>query len=233
MLREPLSAVGPEHLPPALAERFVGPQGSYLLRIYPHGNLWNPEELSSFLSEVRGELPEVSGVPVLLHDSSELMLRSYQQAGWVALAVVVVCLLLLFRSLGPTLLALGALLVGALWTGGLLALCGIELNPANLVALPLLLGVGIDTAVHVVHRAREVGPRAPLAGTSLGRALFYSGLTSVASFGSLYLADHPGTASIGSTITLGIFCCVAAGLSVPGALLNAWAGGDDEAERPA
>lgn len=223
LLAEPLALVGPAHLPPALAERFVGPQGSYLLRIYPHGNLWDPAELASFLAEVRRELPTVSGVPVLLHDSSELMLRSYQQAGYVALAVVLACLLLLFRALRPTLLALSALLVGALWTAGLLSLCGIEFNPANLVALPLLLGIGIDTAVHVVHRASEAGPRAPLAGTSLGRALVYSGLTSVASFGSLLLADHPGTASIGATISLGILCCVTAGLTVPGALLNAWA----------
>jgi hopanoid biosynthesis associated RND transporter like protein HpnN len=216
-----LASSNPKDLPPALRDRFIGPQGSYLLRIYPRGNLWHPDELHAFLSEVRTVLPEVSGVPVLLHDSSALMLRSYQRAGWVALGVISLCLVLLFRSLGPTLLTLLTLLIGALWTAGLMAALGVELNPANLVALPLLLGIGVDTAVHVVHRARDLAPGEPLAGTSLGHALVFSGLTSAASFGSLLLADHPGTASIGAAIALGVLCCVGAGLTIPAAVLAA------------
>ena len=94
---------------------------------------------------------------------------------------------------------------------------GVDLNPANLIALPLLLGVGIDTAVHVVHRAQHSQGEALIA-TSLGRALIYSGLTSIASFGSLALGSHPGTASIGEAISIGILCCVLAGLIVAPAL---------------
>jgi predicted RND superfamily exporter protein len=191
-----------------------------MLRIYPRAALWDPAERQAFIDEVRSVIPEVSGVPVLLHESSRQMARGYLAAGVYAFAAVVVLLLLHFRSLRNTLLALLALLLGGLWLAGLMAACRIDLNPANLIALPLLLGIGIDTAVHVIHRGSQEGPGAPLVATSLGRALVYSGLTSVASFGSLMLADHPGTASIGSTISLGVFCCVLAGLTVPPAALQ-------------
>jgi uncharacterized protein len=215
----PAELLSPRRLPPALRARLLGERGSALLRIYPRGNLWNPNELESFLDEVRGELPEVTGVPVLLHESSRLMQRGYRQAGWLALVVVAICIVLTFRRPLPAALALLTLAVGALWFVGAMVALGLELNPANLVALPLLIGIGIDTAVHVIHRGQELQAGEPLVATSLGRALIYSGLTSVASFGSLMLGDHPGTASIGSTISLGVACCLLAGLTVPTAAL--------------
>ncbi|MBL4850262.1 MAG: MMPL family transporter [Planctomycetes bacterium] len=202
-----------DRLPAVLRERFVGAHGRYLLRIYPKGNLWDPDELAAFLAEVEAEIPGVTGVPAMLHGASTVMVEAYRKAGWIALAVVTLSLLLLFRSLRPTLVALGSLAVGVLWTAGLMGWLGFDLNPANLIALPLMLGIGIDSAVHVVHRAREGRP-GPLIATSLGRALIYSGLTSVASFGTLALGSHPGTASMGTAISVGILCCVSAGLVV-------------------
>lgn len=209
----------PDSLPPQLRERFVGARGSYLLRIYPKGNLWDPAQLTGFMGEVEETLPEVTGVPAMLHGASSVMVDSYREAGWIALGVVSLSLLVLFRRLRPTLIALSALGVGVLWTAGLMGWLGFDLNPANLIALPLMLGIGIDSAVHVVHRASK--PRAPgraLIATSLGRALIYSGLTSVASFGTLALARHPGTASMGVAISLSIAACLAAGLVVTPAL---------------
>lgn len=209
----------PEALPSALRQRLLGAQGSALLRIYPRGNLWDPAQLADFLAEVRGELPEVTGVPVLLHESSQLMQRGYRQAGWLALAVVALCLVVYFRRPGAVALALGTLAVGTLWFVGALVALGLPLNPANLVALPLLLGIGVDTAVHVIHRSQELRGDEPLVASSLGRAVVFSGLTTVVGFGSLMLGDHPGTASIGSTISLGVACCLVAGLSLPLAVL--------------
>jgi len=123
--------------------------------------------------------------------------------------------------LGPTLLCLGSLALGTLWLTGLMGACGVSLNPANLVALPLLLGIGIDTSVHVVSHLQGEAHSEALASGPLGRALVFAGLTSVLSFGSLLLADHPGTASIGATISLGVLSCLAAGLTFPAAWL-AW-----------
>jgi len=221
---QPLTAgeltLSPEALPPVLRDRFVGSRGSYLLRIYPKENLWDPERLSAFVAEVEGAAPGVTGVPAMLHGASGVMVAAYQRAGWIALGLVSLGLLVWFRRLRPAAVALLALAVGVVWTAGLMGWLGLDLNPANLIALPLMLGIGIDSAVHVVHRASlAAGPEGEaLLGTSLGRALVYSGLTSVASFGTLALASHPGTASMGSAISLAILACVAAGVLVAPAL---------------
>ena len=118
----------------------------------------------------------------------------------------------------PVLLSLLTLVLGAVWTTGLTALCGVGINPANLVALPLLVGIGINAPVYVIHHARQE-PHEALLGSSLGRALIYSALTSVVGFGSLQLAHHRGMASIGSTTAIGVLSCLLAALLVPPPLL--------------
>jgi hopanoid biosynthesis associated RND transporter like protein HpnN len=220
----PAEPLTPATLPDELRARLVGSRGSYLLRIHPVADLWDPGAREAFLAEVRAVLPEVSGVPVLVHESSERMLNGYREAAVYAFVAVVACVLLLTRSPRGTLLATLSLGVGGLWTAGAMGALGIDLNPANLVALPMLLGVGVDTSVHVVHRLSHRNPGDPLLAASLGRALLYSGLTSAVGFGSLMLADHPGTASIGSTIGIGVLACLLAGLLVPGAVVGTLAG---------
>jgi hopanoid biosynthesis associated RND transporter like protein HpnN len=209
----------PADLPPPLQARLRGATGQFVLRIYPAGNMWDYEQLDAFVSQVSAAEPEVTGVPVVVRESTRLMVEGYQDAGIYALIAVCLCLLIFFRSLRETALALGALAVGSVWTLALIVAAGSSLNPANLVALPLLLGIGIDSAVHVIHRARGLTPGEPLLAGSLGRALVYSTLTSVAGFGSLLLARHVGTASIGSSISLGVLSCLGAALTLPPALL--------------
>ncbi len=221
----PAEPLTPANLPAELKERLIGRSGQLLLRIYPEEDLWEPEPRGRFLAAVQAELPEVTGIPLLVHESSWSMANGYLAAGAYSLVLVAGCVLLHFRRLGPSLLSLGALGLGWLWLAGLLGAWGLPLNPANLIALPLLLGIGIDTSVHVIHRALEVGPRAPLIGTSLGSAVLFSGLTSIASFGSLAIASHPGSASIGIVVSLGILCCLLAGLTVPAAVLACLANG--------
>jgi len=216
----PAGRLGPEDLPPALRDRLVGGTGKLLLRIYPRGNMWERAELAAFVDEVSAALPGVTGVPEVVLASSRAMEDGYRQASVLALAAVAVCLLVAFRSLWRALLALATLGVGALWLLGLVVVAGAELNPANVVALPLLLGIGVDSAVHVIARARESGPDEGLLASSLGRALVYSTLTSVAGFGSLLVARHPGMRSMGLVISLGVLACLAAALLVPPAVLR-------------
>ena len=222
-LSEPEAApVGPADLPPSLRARLIGEQGKLLLRVLPRGNMWDHTQLAAFVEDVQRVLPEATGVPELVLKSSRLMVEGYQTAGVWALAAVGACLLLHFRDLRRVAAALLALGVGAVWTAALLAAAGTTLNPANLVALPLLVGIGIDGAVYVVHQAgaHAGDPERPLLGGNLGRALVYSALTSIAGFGSLMLAHHQGTASIGSSTSVGILACLLAALLVPAALLR-------------
>lgn len=220
-LRAPAVApLSPADLPPDLRARLVGRTGAYLLRIYPREDVWDHARLRAFLADVRQVLPDVTGVPVLVAESSQLMLDAYREAAGYAVVAVCAGLLLLLRSVRGAALALAALGTGTLWLVGAMGALGLELDPANLVALPLLLGIGVDTAIHIVQRAREGGPDDPVLDTSLGRALVYSALTSVAGFGSLAVAGHQGMASIGLTISLGVLTCLASGVLVPLSLLG-------------
>ena len=121
-------------------------------------------------------------MPVVVRESTRLMVEGYRDAGIYALIAVTVCLLLFFRSPFHVALALLVLAVGGAWLLALVVVTGSSINPANLVAFPLLLGIGVDSAVHVIHRAREQDEPGPLLAGSLGRALIYSTLTSVAIF---------------------------------------------------
>lgn len=214
----PVRALSPADLPPALRERLVGKSGRYLLRILPRGDMWQEPELAAFVGAVQAALPQATGVPELVLRGSQLMVQGYLQAGLWAFLGVTVCIALYFRAPGPVLLSLLTLVLGAVWTTGLTALCGVGINPANLVALPLLVGIGINAPVYVIHHARQE-PHEALLGSSLGRALIYSALTSVVGFGSLQLAHHRGMASIGSTTAIGVLSCLLAALLVPPPLL--------------
>ncbi len=221
-----LAPLGPDDLPASARERLIGRTGAYLLRIHPRANPWDDEALAAFVDEVRGALPDVTGIPLLTREAGRLMLEGYALAGVLALAAVAGCLVLHFRRLDDALLALAALVLGGVGLAGLLGLCGARLDPANLVALPLLVGIGVDAAIHAVERARAVlgpgapapaeagGPR-PVLATGLGRAMVYSALTSVAGFGSLLVSRHAGTAGIGLTISLGVLSCLAVALALP------------------
>ena len=94
-----------------------------------------------------------------------------------------------------------------------------QFNYANVIAIPLLLGVGVDSGIHVVHRARALGAQENPADSSTGRAVVFSALTTATSFGNLALSSHPGTASMGVVLTLGLLLILLATLVLLPALL--------------
>ena len=130
-------------------------------------------------------------------------------------------LLVDFGKLRHTLLALLPLLAGLIVTLGVMALCGIALNPANMIAFPLILGVGADNGVHVMHdyRERPRGKRYRL-GRATGRGILVAALTTVLGFGTLSLASHRGLASLGMALTLGVTCCMLTALVLLPAFLS-------------
>ena len=125
-----------------------------------------------------------------------------------------------FRTLRHTLLALAPLAVGSLLTLGAMGFLGVALNPANMIALPLIVGVGVDNGVHVVHDfvARRTSGRYALARTT-GVGIAVAALTTVLGFGSLMTATHRGFASLGLVLALGVtFCMIAALVLLPAIL---------------
>ncbi len=131
-------------LPPSLVERFVGSSGRHLLKIYGRGDIWNFESLEKFVRDVRSVDPRATGNPVQAYEGSREMKRSYEQAGLYSLVVILAVLWLDFRSVKHALLAALPLALGMLQTFGLMGLVGIDLNAANLIGVPLILGIAVD-----------------------------------------------------------------------------------------
>lgn len=204
-------------LPEGLVTRFVGHGGRYLLKIYSKGNIWDMDAMEKFVRDVRRVDPRATGNPLQTYEASRQMKRSYEQAAWYALAAVLIVLYIDFRSLRYTLLAMLPLGVGMAQMLGLLGLLNIPLNPANMIVLPLILGIGVDDGVHVVHDFRLQRGRYRMS-PSTASAVLITSLTTMVGFGSLMIASHRGLQSLGRVLTIGVSCCLFASL----VMLPAW-----------
>ena len=147
------------------------------------------------------------------------MQHSYITAACYALAAVVVVLLLEFRKLSLTFLALLPVGAGLVQMFGVMGLLGIPLNPANMIVLPLILGIGLDDGVHVVHDFRQRAGNYRVS-TSTTAAIVVTTLTTMVGFGSLMLSSHQGLASLGRVLTIGVTCCLFSSLVLLPALLR-------------
>lgn len=206
-------------LPRELTDRFIGATNKHLLKIYAKGNVWDLEALSRFVSAVEAVDPRITGHPVQTFYASRQMQQSYLQSGLYALGAVFVLLLFDFRNLRHALLAMGPLSLGAFQLAGLIGWFDIPLNAANMIVMPLLLGIGVDDGVHLVHELRRgQGPFRLRNSTAV--AILLTSTTTLASFGILILARHQGLRSLGQVLSLGVFLCLTASLTVFPAFLR-------------
>jgi len=208
-----------EDLPPALRERFVGVTGKQLLQVYPKENVWQRQPQEEFVKQLRTIDPNVTGTPVQLLEYTSLLKRSYENAALYSLAAITVLVLLQFRSLGLVFLALVPVLVGSVWLAGIMGCFDIPFNPANIMTLPLVIGIGVTNGIHILNRFAEERSPSILA-KSTGKAVLVSGLTTIAGFGSLVLAKHRGIESLGLVMSIGVATCMLAGLTFLPAVLT-------------
>ncbi len=216
-----------KELPQDLQDRFVSTDGKYLLLVYPSINIWEREAMEKFLYEMRRIDPTVTGNAVHMFESSRLMMDAYIRAGLYALAAIVLYLILTLRNFKTTLLVLIPTLAGAILTLGLMRLTGIQFNLANLVILPLILGIGVVDGVHILHRFREE-PECDknVISKSTGQAVILTSLTTMIGFGSLMVADHQGVYSVGLVLALGVGSCMITSITLLPALMKlCWAKG--------
>jgi hopanoid biosynthesis associated RND transporter like protein HpnN len=205
-------------LPPSLVERFVGASGRHLLKIYGRGDIWNFDALERFVKDVRAVDPRATGNPLQAYEASLEMKRSYEQAALYSLIVILAVLWLDFRSVVHALLAALPLALGMAQTLGLMGLVGIDLNPANLIGIPLILGIAVDYGVHIVHDALErPGPYRISASTA--NSVLVDALTTILGFGALMVASHKGLESLGRVLTLGVTTCTITSLVLLPAIL--------------
>jgi hopanoid biosynthesis associated RND transporter like protein HpnN len=213
-------------LPQALRDRFVGVTGEFLLQVYPKKNVWDHKNQEEFIGALRDKLdpqdtnhPIITGTPVQLLEYTTLLKDSYITAAWYALAAIALMVLFHFRSLAAVILSLIPVGLGTLWLVGLMGWNNVPFNPANIMTLPLVIGIGVTNGIHILNRYAEERTPGILA-RSTGKAVLVSGLTAIAGFGSLILAKHRGIHSLGYIMAVGIAMCMIAGLTFLPALLN-------------
>ncbi|MCP4795871.1 MAG: MMPL family transporter, partial [Phycisphaeraceae bacterium] len=161
---------------------------------------------------------DATGVPITQYESLRDMRRSFILMGTLALGLVTLVVFLDFRTVRDTMLVMTSLLVGLLWTIGIASLLGVSLNVANFFAIPILIGIGVDSAIHMLHRARECGD-GPLDFKSTRNAVILTACTTGIGFGSLLLARHRGLQSLGAIMAIGSLACMMASVVLlPGLL---------------
>jgi len=135
-----------------------------------------------------------------------------------------------FRSLRDTLLAMSPMFVGMLQTLGILGLLGISLNPANMIAILLIMGIGIDDGIHIMHDYREQKGKRYRINSSTAGAVLITSLTSIIGFGCLMIASHRGLQSLGRVLVIGMTCCLFTSIVLLPAFLSWWTRNQAEAE---
>jgi len=208
-----------EDLPVAFRHRFVGVTGKFLLQVYPKYDVWQRGNQEKFIADLRTIDPDVTGTPVQLYEYTTLLKSSYETAALYSLIAIAVLVFIHFRSFGAVILSLLPVGIGTLWLVGLMGWLKIPFNPANIMTLPLVIGIGVTNGIHILNRFAE--ERTPgILSRSTGKAVLVSGLTAIAGFGSLMLAKHRGIHSLGCVMAIGIATCMIAGLAFLPALLN-------------
>jgi hopanoid biosynthesis associated RND transporter like protein HpnN len=208
-----------QNLPPVIRNRFIGVTGKFLLQVYPKDDVRERAPQEEFVKELQSIAPDATGEPVQLYYYTELLKQSYITAAWYSLIAISLMVLIHFRSPLAVVLALIPVAIGTLWLAGLMGWRGIPFNPANIMTLPLVIGIGVTNGIHILNRYAEERTPGILA-RSTGKAVLVSGLTAIAGFGSLVLAKHRGIHSLGLVMSLGIATCMIAGLTFLPALLN-------------
>lgn len=205
----------PESLPEELRERFFTRTGKPLGFLYPSGSVFDPDELERYVGASLRVSEDAIGFPFMFLKMSNRITTGFYRAVILGAVLVFVILLIDLRSLRHAVLAAAPLAIGVIWALGAMRMLGLSFNFANLVAMPLIVGVGIDNGVHVVHRVRLEGS----AGMDVvlrhtGRAILISSLTTMIGFGSLSLASHRGLESLGVLLLLGVGSCLVASIVV-------------------
>ena len=208
-------------LPAEVRDRFISPQGTFLLRVFSSEDIWDPVPLGKFVEDLQRVDPDVTGDPVLLYFFTSAFRNACLWAAGIGLVVITIMLWAVFRSLKLTLLALLPLFVGTGWTLNLMWLLGIPFNQANVLFLPLILGEGIEFGIIILVRWQmEESARVITLPASTAKGVLLAALTTTVGFGSLMVSGHQGTFSLGLLATVGSLSVLLASLSVLPAFLR-------------
>ncbi|NBX25488.1 MAG: hypothetical protein EBQ99_05490 [Planctomycetes bacterium] len=205
-------------LPAAVRDTFTSEGGRYALLMHPAEDVWEADAMNRFVEAMRRVDPAVTGVPITVSESMRLMERSFLVQAALATALVTLLLLVDLRSLQRTLLVLVSLAVGMLVSVGVLAWLDVPFNLANFFAIPIMIGLAVDSSIHVTHRAVDGGLASGFGSTR--RAVVVTALTTTIGFGTLMWAEHRGLRSLGQVMVVASLCCLASSVWLLPAMLR-------------
>ncbi|HIG70049.1 MAG TPA: hypothetical protein EYQ46_08520 [Myxococcales bacterium] len=223
-----VSAIELSDLPPELVRRLLARDGTARIQAFPAEKLQDFEALKRFAKSVLEIAPRATGGAPNLVDFGEATARSFRQALLSAAIAISALLFLLWRRPSDVGLVLAPLALGSILTCASMVLLDLSFNFANVLVLPLLFGIGVDSGIHLVHRARHDAQTPPmdsdapsqsLIESATAGAVFYSAMTTTLSFGTLALSGHQGMHTLGVMLTIGMFWTVVANLVVLPSLL--------------
>jgi uncharacterized protein len=203
-------------LPAAVRDRMVSPGGKFMVSYFSAADAWNPHHLGRFVARVRAVDARATGVPFTQHGSIDDMVKTFLVVSLLSIAAIALIAWIDLRSLPLAALAVGTVLAGVGMTLGAMPLLGIDVNLANFFAIPMLIGLGIDSAIHIIHRAR----RDPQGLPTTVRTVGFTALTTAIGFGALVFADHRGMRSLGVVMLVGSLSCMYAACVVLPLLLR-------------
>ena len=218
-LRTALSAqpVTLQDIPPALARDWILPDGRARIQVLPKAEANDSRGLKDFVAQVRTVAPNAGGPAVTIEASSATIVGSFRAAALAAVVAITIISFVALRRLLDVSLVLAPLLLSSLMTVIVMVLPPLPLNYANIIALPLLLGVGVSFNIYFVMNWRA--GRVAVLGSATARAILFSALTTGTAFGTLALSQHPGTASMGILLLISLGCTLVASLVFIPALL--------------
>ncbi len=205
-------------LPPEIIAEWSKPDGSIRVQAQPSGDPNDNETLRKFAAAVLTVDPTAIGGPISILESGHTIVLAFIQAGGWALLSIAILLWIVLRRIGDVLLTLVPLILAGVVTLEICVLIGLPLNFANIIALPLLLGVGVAFKIYYVTAWRA--GQTDLLQSSLTRAIFFSAMTTATAFGSLWLSSHPGTSSMGKLLALSLVTTLAAAVLFQPALMG-------------
>lgn len=201
-----------ETLPSTFRSRLISPHDEHLLTISPTIALTDRTRSDRFVADVRSVRAEAAGRTMVEWGIGQVVVDAFAQAIVTTLFIVLLLLFLYFRRLTPVLLVMVPIGLTMIYTLGIAQTMGLSLNMANILMIPLVIGLGVDTGIHLVHRYEN--PSTSRATEATHRAVIISGLTTCGTFFSLSFSPHGGAASIGLLLTLAISMLLIISLSV-------------------
>jgi predicted RND superfamily exporter protein len=200
-------------LPPDLVRQWMTPTGLIRTEILPKGNANDTATIRKFAKAVLKVVPSATG-----YETGRTVTDAFIKAGIIAICSIAVLLFIVLRRVGDVLLTLIPLLVAAVVTLEICGLIGFQINYANMIALPALLGVGVAFKIYYViaWRAGESN----FLQSNLTRAVFFSALMTATAFGSLMFSNNLGIASMGKLLALSLACTLASAALFQPALMG-------------